>query len=47
VATRSAQIKAGAPSRERVAKDNRLLRIDEMLGKEAIFPSINAFYPGA
>ena len=45
VATRSGQIKAGAPSRERVAKYNRLLRIEEMLGAQAVFPGIDAFYP--
>jgi len=35
VATGAAQLKAGAPSRERVAKYNRLLRIEEMLGDES------------
>ena len=37
VTTGSTQIKAGAPSRERVAKYNRLLRIEEMLGPDAKF----------
>ena len=45
VATGSTQIKAGAPSRERVAKYNRLLRIEEMLGSEANFAGLSAFYP--
>ena len=45
VAKGSVQIKAGAPSRERVAKYNRLLRIEEMLGAEAQFAGLNAFYP--
>jgi enolase len=45
VATGCTQIKAGAPSRERVAKYNRLLRIEEMLGPEAKFTGLAAFYP--
>lgn len=45
VATGCAQIKAGAPSRERVAKYNRLLRIEEMLGGDARFAGLAAFYP--
>lgn len=45
VATGSTQIKAGAPSRERVSKYNRLLRIEEMLGSEANFAGLSAFYP--
>ena len=45
VATGSVQIKAGAPSRERVAKYNRLLRIEEMLGPDAKFAGLSAFYP--
>ena len=45
VATGSAQIKAGAPSRERVVKYNRLLRIEEMLGPDAKFAGLSAFYP--
>ena len=45
VATGSVQIKAGAPSRERVAKYNRLLRIEETLGSEAAFAGVGAFYP--
>jgi enolase len=45
VATGSVQIKAGAPSRERVAKYNRLLRIEEALGAEARFAGLSAFYP--
>lgn len=39
-----ARIKASAPSRERVAKYNRLLRIEEMLGSDASFAGLNAFY---
>jgi enolase len=38
-------IKAGAPCRsERVAKYNRLLRIEEELGQNASFASVKAFY---
>lgn len=38
VATNAGQIKSGAPCRsERTAKYNQLLRIEEMLGKEAVF----------
>jgi enolase len=44
VATGCGQIKAGAPSRsERVAKYNRLLRIEEQLGADAEFPGRAAF----
>jgi enolase len=44
VAVNSGQIKTGAPSRsERVAKYNRLLRIEEELGKKAVYKGINAF----
>ena len=43
VATGSGQIKAGAPARERAAKYNRLLRIEEALGESAVFPGISAF----
>jgi enolase len=45
VATGSLQIKAGAPSRERVTKYNHLLRIEEMLGSDATFAGVGAFYP--
>ena len=39
VATNSGLIKAGAPARsERVAKYNRLLRIEEELGDNALYP---------
>jgi len=38
-------IKAGAPCRsERLAKYNRLLRIEEELGDKASFAGIKAFY---
>ena len=38
------QIKTGAPSRtERVAKYNRLLRIEEELGDAAVYPGMKAF----
>lgn len=49
VATGCGQIKAGAPSRsERVAKYNRLLRIEEELGDAARFAGWDAFRrPGA
>jgi enolase len=44
VATGCGQIKTGAPSRsDRVAKYNRLLRIEEQLGDEARFPGRAAF----
>jgi enolase len=44
VATRAGQIKTGAPSRsDRVAKYNRLLRIEEELGATAEFPGLQAF----
>ncbi|HEY8082966.1 MAG TPA: phosphopyruvate hydratase [Solirubrobacterales bacterium] len=44
VATGAGQIKTGAPSRsDRVAKYNRLLRIEEELGSEARFPGVQAF----
>jgi enolase len=44
VATGVGQIKTGAPSRsDRVAKYNRLLRIEEELGASAQFPGLNAF----
>jgi enolase len=42
------QIKSGAPSRsERVAKYNRLLRIEEELGEAAIYPGLAALAGGA
>ena len=44
VALNTCQIKTGAPSRsERVAKYNRLLRIEEELGDSAVYPGIKAF----
>jgi enolase len=44
VATGVGQIKTGAPSRsDRVAKYNQLLRIEEELGEEAVFPGWSAF----
>ncbi len=44
VATNAGQIKSGAPSRgERVAKYNRLLRIERELGDRAIYPGRAAF----
>jgi enolase len=44
VATGCGQIKTGAPSRsDRVAKYNRLLRIEEQLGDVAVFPGRAAF----
>ena len=44
VATGAGQIKTGAPSRsDRVAKYNRLLRIEEELGAQAQFPGLAAF----
>ena len=44
VATNAGQIKTGAPCRgERTAKYNQLLRIEEELGKRALFAGENAF----
>lgn len=44
VALNTGQIKTGAPSRsERVAKYNRLLRIEEELGAAAVYPGKEAF----
>ncbi|MCE5343111.1 MAG: phosphopyruvate hydratase, partial [Eubacteriales bacterium] len=44
VALNAGQIKTGAPSRsERVSKYNRLLCIEEELGKAATYPGIKAF----
>jgi enolase 1/2/3 len=48
VAMGTGQIKSGAPSRsERVAKYNRLLRIEEELGDAAIYPGRSALTGGA
>ena len=45
VATNAGQIKTGAPNRtDRVAKYNQLLRIEEMLGKSAVYAGRKAFY---
>jgi enolase 1/2/3 len=44
VATNAGQIKTGAPSRiDRVAKYNQLLRIEEALGENAVFPGHAVF----
>jgi enolase len=44
VAVNAGQIKTGAPSRtDRVAKYNQLLRIEEELGEEAVYPGWGAF----
>jgi enolase len=44
VATGCGQIKTGAPSRsDRVAKYNQLLRIEEQLGGDAVFPGRSVF----
>lgn len=44
VALNTDQIKTGAPARsERVAKYNQLLRIEEELGEDAVFPGKKAF----
>jgi enolase len=44
VATNAGQIKTGAPSRtDRVAKYNQLLRIEEELGGDAVYPGWQAF----
>jgi enolase len=45
VATKAGQIKTGAPCRgERTAKYNQLLRIEEELGKRAVFAGKSAFH---
>ena len=47
VATGCGQIKTGAPSRsDRVAKDNELLRIEEALGRDAVYPGHAAIRAG-
>ena len=44
VALNTCQIKTGAPSRsERVAKYNQLLRIEQALGSNAVYPGFEAF----
>jgi len=44
VALGTGQIKTGAPARsERVAKYNRLLKIEELLGDKAVYAGMNAF----
>jgi len=44
VAVNAGQIKTGAPSRsDRVAKYNRLLRIEEELGSSARYPGMEVF----
>jgi enolase len=44
VATNAGQIKTGAPSRvDRVAKYNQLLRIEEELGDDAVYPGRSVF----
>ena len=45
VALNTCQIKTGAPSRsERVAKYNQLLRIEEELGEDGVYPGTGAFH---
>ena len=45
VATNAGQIKTGAPSRtDRVAKYNQLLRIEDMLGDNAVYKGRDTFY---
>ena len=47
VATGAGQIKTGAPSRsDRVAKYNRLLRIEQELGPRATYPGLAALARG-
>jgi enolase len=47
VAVNAGQIKTGAPSRsDRVAKYNQLLRIEEELGAQAVYPGWSAFQAG-
>jgi enolase len=45
VATNAGQIKTGAPCRgERTAKYNQLLRIEEELGRRAVYAGKGAFH---
>ncbi|NPA71507.1 MAG: phosphopyruvate hydratase [Gammaproteobacteria bacterium] len=45
VATGAGQIKTGSLSRtDRIAKYNKLLRIEEALGEDAVYPGMDAFY---
>jgi enolase len=45
VALNTGQIKTGSMSRsDRIAKYNQLIRIEEMLGDEAVYPGLTAFY---
>ena len=45
VATNAGQIKTGSASRsDRIAKYNQLLRIEEDLGDQGVFPGLDAFY---
>jgi len=45
VALNAGQIKTGSMSRtDRICKYNQLMRIEEELGKEAIYPGLDAFY---
>ena len=45
VALNTCQVKTGAPSRsERVAKYNQLLRIEEELGENGVYPGMDAFH---
>jgi len=45
VGANTMQIKTGSLSRtDRVAKYNQLLRIEDMLGEEATYPGLSAFY---
>ena len=47
VATNAGQIKTGSASRsDRIAKYNQLLRIEEELGSQAVFPGLSAFNHG-
>ena len=44
VAFNTGQIKTGAPARsDRIAKYNQLLRIEEELGDNAVYPGLAAF----
>jgi len=44
VATNAGQIKTGSASRtDRIAKYNQLIRIEEQLGADAIYPGLAAF----
>ena len=45
VATNAGQIKTGSASRtDRIAKYNQLIRIEDELGKQSVYSSLDGFY---